>query len=176
MARDTPPDLRVEPPLLGDEATLLAAFLDFQRQTLEWKTAGLTPQQLATRAVPTSEITLLGLVRHLAAVETGWLIGFAGLPTDHWPDVDRNRDQQWQVDAAGVTQVEVDAAWATWRSAAEASRRVARQVPLHTEDTPRGRDTAFSLRWILLHLVEEYARHNGHADLLRENLDGAVGE
>ena len=67
----TPEDDRTEPPLTGDEGTLLTGFLRFHRQTLAWKCAGLTPQQLATRAVPTSELTLLGLVRHLAAVETG---------------------------------------------------------------------------------------------------------
>jgi uncharacterized damage-inducible protein DinB len=171
-----PEDHRVEAPLTGDETTLLAGFLDFQRQTLEWKCAGLTPQQLATTAVPTSELTLLGMVRHLAAVETGWLVGFAGLPFDIWPEVVRDRDEQWRVDPASVTAAEVDSAWTTWRSAADAVRQVVRQVPLDTEDRPWGRDEAFSLRWILLHLVEEYARHNGHADLIREAVDGATGE
>ena len=172
----TPPDTRTEIPLVGDETTLLTAFLELQRQTLEWKCAGLTPQQLATRTVPTTGLTLLGLVRHLAAVETGWLVGFGGLPTDLWPDVVRDRDEQFQVDPATVTQADVDAAWATWRAAAAAAREVARRLPLDTEDTPYGRDDAFSLRWILLHLLEEYARHVGHADLLREATDGATGE
>jgi uncharacterized damage-inducible protein DinB len=172
----TPPDTRTEPPPTGDEATLLSAFLDFQRSTLEWKCAGLTPEQLATRTVPTSALTLLGMVRHLAAVETGWLVGFGGLPLSLWPEVARDRDEQFQVDATTVTQAEVDAAWDTWRAAAEAVRSVVRQLPLDTEDTPFGRDDAFSLRWILLHLLEEYARHNGHADLLREAVDGATGE
>jgi Protein of unknown function (DUF664) len=81
----TPEDDRTEAPLTGDEVTLLTGFLEFQRQTLAWKCAGLTPQQLATRAVPTSDLTLLGMVRHLAAVETGWLVGFGGLPHDIGP-------------------------------------------------------------------------------------------
>ena len=81
----TPEDHRTEAPLTGDEVTLLTGFLEFQRQTLAWKCAGLTPQQLATRAVPTSDLTLLGMVRHLAAVETGWLVGFGGLPTTSGP-------------------------------------------------------------------------------------------
>ena len=172
----TPPDTRTEPPLLGDEATLVTAFLDFQRSTLEWKCAGLTPQQLASRSVPTSALTLLGMVRHLATVETGWLVGFGGLPFDLWPDVVRDRDEQFRVDPATVTQADVDAAWDTWRAAAEAAREVARRLPLATQDVPYGREDVVSLRWILLHLVEEYARHNGHADLLREALDGATGE
>ena len=171
-----PPDTRTEPPLVGDEVTLLTGFLELQRQTLEWKCAGLTPSQLATPSVPTTDLTLLGLVRHLAAVETGWLVGFGGLPVDRWPDVVRDRDEQFQVDPATVTQADVEAAWAAWRRAAEAVREVARQLPLETEDTPFGRDDVHSLRWILLHLVEEYARHVGHADLLREATDGATGE
>ena len=171
-----PPDTRTEVPLTGGEATLLTAFLDLQRQTLEWKCAGLTPQQLATPTVPTTDLTLLGLVRHLAAVETGWLIGFGGLPHDLWPEVVRDDDEHFRVDPATVTQADVDAAWATWRAAAAAAREVARRLPLDTEDTPYGHDDAFSLRWILLHLVEEYARHVGHADLLREATDGATGE
>ncbi|NEK56937.1 DinB family protein [Geodermatophilus sabuli] len=171
-----PEDVRTEPPLTGDEATLLTGFLDYQRQTLEWKCAGLTPRQLATTAVPTTDLTLLGMVRHLAAVETGWLVGFGGLPFDLWPDVIRDSDEHWRVDPATVTADEVDAAWATWRSAAEAVRQVARQLPLDTADRPWGREEECSLRWILIHLIEEYARHNGHADLIREAIDGATGE
>ncbi|WP_456599445.1 DinB family protein [Blastococcus sp. SYSU DS0616] len=176
MVTMAPPDHRTEPPLTGGEATLLTGFLEFHRQTLEWKCAGLTPEQLATRAVPTSELTLLGMVRHLAAVETGWLVGFGGLPHDLWPDVVRDRDEQWRVDPGIVTADDATRAWATWRAAADAVGGVARRLPLDTEDRPWGREDAFSLRWILLHLIEEYARHNGHADLIREALDGATGE
>ena len=163
-------------PLTGDEGTLLTGFLRFQRQTLAWKCAGLTPQQLATRAVPTSELTLLGLVRHLAAVETGWPVGFGGLPHDLWPDVVRDRDEQFRVDPGTVTQDDVDAARVTWHAVTEAVGTVVDRLPLDTADRPWGRDDEYSLRWILLHLVEEYARHNGHADLLREAIDGATGE
>ncbi len=172
----TPPDRRTEPPITADEATTLLGFLDFQRQTLEWKCAGLTPQQLATRAVPTSGVTLLGLVRHLAAVETGWLVGFGGLPYEMWPDVLRDRDEQFRVDPATVTPADVGSAWATWRAAAEAVGSVVQQLSLDATVRPWGRDDEFSLRWILVHLVEEYARHNGHADLIREALDGVTGE
>ncbi|MGY2084280.1 DinB family protein [Blastococcus sp. SYSU DS0539] len=171
-----PADHRTEPALTGDETTLLTGFLEYHRQTLEWKCAELTPRQLATPAVPTSELTLLGLVRHLAAVETGWLVGFGGLPHDLWPDVVREDDEQFRVDPDTVTADDVAAGWRTWRAAADAVGEVTRRLPLDTEDQPWGRDDTFSLRWILLHLVEEYARHNGHADLLREALDGATGE
>ena len=172
----TPVDDRSEAPLTGDEVTLLTGFLDFQRQTLAWKCAGLTPQQLATRAVPTSDLTLLGMVRHLAAVETGWLVGFGGLPFDRWPEVVRDRDEQFWVDPATVTGQDVETAWVTWRAVTAAVGRVVAELPLDTADRPWGQDDEFSLRWILLHLVEEYARHNGHADLLRESIDGRVGE
>jgi hypothetical protein len=172
----TPEDDRTEPSLTGDEVTLVTGFLKYQRETLAWKCAGLTPQQLATRAVPTSDLTLLGMVRHLAAVETGWLVGFGGLPHDIWPDVVRDRDEQFRVDLGTVTQADVDEAWATWHAVTEAVGKVVDQLPLDTVDRPRGRHDEYSLRWILLHLVEEYARHNCHADLLREAIDGATGE
>ncbi len=172
----TPVDDRSEAPLTGDEVTLLTGFLDHQRQTLAWKCAGLTPQQLATRAVPTSDLTLLGMVRHLAAVETGWLVGFGELPFDRWPEVVRNRDEQFRVDPATVTEQDVETAWATWRAVTDTVAEVVGQFPLDTVHRPWGQDDVFSLRWILLHLVEEYARHNGHADLIRESVDGATGE
>src|SRR5437868_5692315 len=120
-----PPDTRSAPPLTGAERVLLDSFLDFHRETLLWKCAGLTDDQLRARAVPTSTLSLLGLVRHRA-------------------EVDRIR-------------AEIGA------------------VPLDFEYTdPRGR--TYSLRWVYLHMIEEYARHNGHADLLREAIDGATGE
>jgi uncharacterized damage-inducible protein DinB len=172
----TPEDRRTDPPLVADETATVLGFLDWHRQTLARKCADLTPQQLATRAVPTSELTLLGLVRHLAAVETGWLVGFGGLPYDLWPDVVRDRDEQFSVDPATVTAADVSAAWAISREVAGAVRSVVGQLPLDTVDRPHGHDEDFSLRWILVHLVEEYARHNGHADLLREALDGVTGE
>jgi hypothetical protein len=122
----TPEDDRTEPSLTGDEVTLVTGFLKYQRETLAWKCAGLTPQQMATRAVPT----------HSA----------------------------------------LDDSFATWHAVTEAVGKVVDQLPLDTVDRPWGRHDEYSLRWILLHLVEEYARHNGHADLLREAIDGATGE
>jgi uncharacterized damage-inducible protein DinB len=172
----TPEDRRTDPPLTADEAATILGFLEYQRQTLAWKCADLTPEQLATRAVPTSEVTLLGLVRHLAAVEVGWLVGFGGLPFDIWPEVVRDEDEQWRVDPATVTAADVESAEATARAVADTVRSVVGQLSPDTTDRPWGRDDAFSLRWVLVHLVEEYARHNGHADLLREAIDGVTGE
>ena len=150
----TPEDDRTEPTHIGDEVTLLTGFLEYQRQTLAWKCAGLTPRQLATRAVPSSDLTLLGMVRHLAAVETGWLVGFGGLPHDMWPEVIRDRDEQFRVDPATVTRADVDAAWATWHAVGEAVGTVVDRLPLDTADRPWGRHDEYSLRWILLLLVE----------------------
>ncbi|MGX5655708.1 DinB family protein [Geodermatophilus nigrescens] len=171
-----PPDHRTEPPHMAPETATLLGFLDFQRQTLEWKCADLEPWQLATRAVPTSELTLLGMIRHLAAVEVGWLVGFCDIPPGIWPDVVRDRDEQFRVDPDTVTAADVGAAWATWRAAAAGVHRVVARVSLDASDRPWGRDDVYSLRWILVHLIEEYARHNGHADLIREALDGVTGE
>ena len=135
----TPEDRRTDPPLVADGTATVLGSLDRHRhrQTLAWTCADLTPQQLATRAVPTSELTPLELVRHLAA--------------------------------------DVSAAWAISREVARAVRSVG-QLPLDTVDRPHGHDEDLSLRWILVHLVEEYARHDGHADLLREAPDGVTGE
>ncbi len=172
----TPEDRRTDPPTVADEAATILGFLDHQRQTLAWKCAGLTPQQLATPAVPTSAVTLLGLVRHVAAVEVGWLVGFGGLPSGIWPEVLRDEDEQWGVDPATVTAEDVGSAQATAQAVADTVRSVVGQLSLDTADRPWGRDEEFSPRWILVHLVEEYARHNGHADLVREALDGVTGE
>jgi hypothetical protein len=135
------PDKRPEPSTTADERTLLTGFLDYQRQTLLLKCAGLTPEQLITRATPPSTLSLLGLVRHLTKVEAGWL--------------------QERFDGG-------DDAETVYGPAAELDAITARPH--------RRTGEHFSLRWILIHLIEEYARHNGHADLLREAIDGVVGE
>ncbi|MBO0708575.1 MAG: DinB family protein [Candidatus Dormibacteraeota bacterium] len=162
---------RVEPPTTGDERATLTAFLDYHRATLAWKCEGLTGEQLRQRAVPPSTLSLLGLVRHLAEVERGWFRrGFAGEElgilycTDEDPDADFER----------VDDAPVDDAFATWREECERSRAIVAAAP--SLDATFGTRSRRSLRWLLCHLIEEYARHNGHADLLRERLDGATGE
>jgi uncharacterized damage-inducible protein DinB len=169
----TPKDDRFEPPYLGDERTILEGFLRFHRETLLWKCAELRPEQLAARPLPTTVLSLLGLVRHLADVERGWFRrGFAGEdapPIYYDPVADRDRDIVPPPDADPAE------AFATFRREVGAAEAAARGHDLdETFVSSRGR--TISLRWLYVHMIEEYARHNGHADLLREAIDGGTGE
>jgi uncharacterized damage-inducible protein DinB len=167
-------DGRPEPPLTADERATLEGFLDFHRATLELKCRGLTPEQLAARSVPPSSISLLGLVRHLADVETGWFHRVA-TGTARTPQFYSDAEPDGDFDHATGTQDAVDEAFTAWREAVDESRAIGARTPLDaTFEHPRHGPT--SLRWVLVHMVEEYARHNGHADLLRERIDGVTGE
>jgi len=164
---------RAMPPLNADERTTLEGWLDFHRATLVLKCAGLDDAQAATAAVPPSGFSLTGLVQHLTEVERNWFRRvFAG--EDAPPIYDRQADPGGPdggfTVAAGAT---LDQALATWRSEVAASRERCADRPL--SDTGRFLDQDVSLRWIYVHLIEEYARHNGHADLVRERLDGTTG-
>ena len=151
-----------------------AQYLDHYRLTLELKCEGLTAAQLATRSVPPSTLSLLGLVRHLARVEHSWwrrvLEGQHDLPrlyrTDDDPDLDFN-------DAVGDDEVVADA-WSSWRAEIEHAREVYAALDLDALVDVHGEDV--EVRDIVVHLVEEYARHLGHADLLRECVDGRTGQ
>ena len=172
---DPADDPRPEPPGVGDERTLLTAFLRWQRETFVLKCQGLDAAQLATRAVPPSTLSLLGLVRHLADVERGWFR--RTMAGEDAPNRFRN-DEDGDFEGAVGDDAVVEEAWTAWREeVAYADDLVARTADLDTtsavEDAARG---ARSLRWILLHLIEEYARHLGHVDLLRERIDGALGQ
>jgi uncharacterized damage-inducible protein DinB len=162
---------RAEPPLAAQEREMLEAWLDFQRDTLAVKCDGLTEGQLRERAVPPSSVSLLGLVRHMAEGEHQWftmVLGGEQVPYPYYTDDNLDADFD-DVDGADVA-----AAFETWRSQCVGAReRVAAASSLDVIGTQDGRD--FSLRWIMIHIIEEYARHNGHADLLRERIDGAVG-
>lgn len=167
-------DERPEPPYAGDERSTLVGFLDFQRATLEWKCDGLSDEQLRHRSVPTSAMSLLGIVRHLAEVEQQWFrISLDGQdPSLHyWHRGPDGSDTDWEVETADVAD-----SFRVWREEVE----LARQVVADSESLERSFDHPYdgrvTLRWILTHMIEEYARHNGHADLLREAIDGAVGE
>ena len=166
-----PPDTRPQPPETGDERRLLDAFLDFHRATLLWKCDGLTDEQLRARAVPTSGLTLLGIVRHMTDVERGWF--FDHLPHEATPiyfTEDRPNDDFDALDSVPVAEV-----FARYEAELARIRAEIAAVPLDHEYTDhRGR--TFSLRWVYLHMIEEYARHNGHADLIREAIDGVTGE
>jgi uncharacterized damage-inducible protein DinB len=166
---------RPEPPTVADERPTLAGFLDFQRATLEWKCDGLDAEQLARRATPPSTLSLLGIVRHLAEVEWSWFDRFPmnGSRRDHYffTTDDLNRD----FDGARADPELVVEAFDKWHSAVAESRQVTADYDLAaTFVSPRGEH--ISLRWVLCHMIEEYARHNGHADLLREAIDGQTGE
>lgn len=164
-------DQRTTPSKVADDRVSLTSFLDYQRATLAMKCEGLTAEQLKERAVPTSGLSLLGLVRHAAEVERSWfrtvLSGEQGAAL--WPAVD-GVFGEFHVDDA-----DVDEAFTLWREACEGSRAVTDAFK-SLDDTVQFRGEVISLRYVLTHMIEEYARHNGHADLLRESVDGAVGE
>ena len=163
---------RIDPPYVADERAMLDAWLDYHRATLAWKCEGLDDAQLRQRAVPPSSLSLLGLVRHMADVERNWfrrVLGGEDVPGIYWSDDDPDGDFD-NVDTADVQE-----AFATWRAECEHARRAAAAAP-SLEATGLRRGEAVSLRWILVHMIEEYARHNGHADFLRERIDGTVGD
>jgi uncharacterized damage-inducible protein DinB len=163
---------RIDPPYVAGERAMLESWLEYHRATLAWKCEGLDDAQLRERAVPPSPLSLLGLVRHMADVERNWfrrVLGGEDVPGIYWSDDDLDGDFN-DVDTA-----EVQEAFATWRSECEHARRNAAAAD-SLDVTGQRRGEAVTLRWILVHMVEEYARHNGHADFLRERIDGAVGD
>ena len=165
--------MRTDPPFHGDERATLVGFLSYHRATLEMKCAGLDARALAERAVTPSTLSLLGLVRHLAEVERGWFRGvLAGHddPPLFFDDADPDAD----LNGAAADPALVDAAWAVWREEVAFADRFVESHDLgETGHDPR--HGPVSVRWVLVHMIEEYARHNGHADLLRERIDGATG-
>jgi uncharacterized damage-inducible protein DinB len=171
---------RPEPPHVADERATLLGFLDFQRATFAIKCADLTPDQLVLRASPPSTLSLLGLARHIADCERGWFREFAGEKGPGRDDVTPLffTDEELNLDFDGTVaeQAAVDEAFDAWRAEiAHAGEIVAAHSLDDTFTRPRKGDT-FTLRWVIVHMIEEYARHNGHADLLREAIDGTTGE
>ncbi|MGH3454504.1 MAG: DinB family protein [Nocardioidaceae bacterium] len=155
-----------------DERSLLIGYLRDYRLTLRMKCDGLDAEQMARRSVPPSTMSLLGLVRHLAKVEHSWfrrVMEGTEVPRIYWSEADRDLDFNEAVADPEV----VEDAWATWRAeVANAERFVDETADLGRMD-PKGE---IALREVLLHMIEEYARHCGHADLLRERIDGRVGQ
>jgi len=177
MFIDPDQDPRAEPLGQGSELATLTGFLDWYRQTLVLKCSGLDAAALATRSVEPSKMSLLGLVRHMADVERNWFRRFmAGQDAQDRFSSAQDRDGDW--DGATPDPAVVEQAWQAWREeVAFADQFVAAapglDLPGRREDRWRG---VLTLRWVLTHMVEEYARHIGHADLIRERLDGAVGQ
>jgi uncharacterized damage-inducible protein DinB len=175
---------RVDPPLRADEVATLRAFLDFHRDTFRWKCAGLTQEQLA-QPLPPSDMTLGGMMKHLAIVESSWFEStYAGgqyMPPFDTVDWDADRDWEWH-SAKDDSPQELRRLFddAVRRADAVIDAALAAGDGLDGESVKHSRhgegQGAFSLRWILVHMIEEYARHNGHADLIRESIDGETGE
>ncbi|MEU6267726.1 DinB family protein [Saccharopolyspora shandongensis] len=163
---------RAEPPRTGSELETLNAFLDWQRETLALKCADVPAAQLSARLVEPSGLSLHGLVRHLAGVERWWFrIQFAqeDVPLLYYSDDDPNQDFD---DLGG----DFAAALETWRAECARSREiVAAAASLDDTGIRRSTGEPISLRWVMFNLLAEYARHNGHADMLRERIDGATG-
>ena len=157
---------------LGDERTTLMEYVRTQRLTLEMKCADLGAEGMATRSVPPSTMSLLGLVRHMAGVEQAWFrLILAGQDVPRLWRTPDDRDADWN--GAVPDPTVVAEAWRAWREeCAFTNDFVAGAADLSVTDAKR----AISLREALLHLIEEYARHNGHADLIRERVDGRVGQ
>ncbi|WP_345023708.1 DinB family protein [Actinomadura keratinilytica] len=155
----------------GDERALLDSWLDFHRQTLLWKCGGLTEEQLKTRAAEPSDLTLLGLVRHMAEVERDWFrYRFAGERPGYLYVTDDDMDAEFTVDGA-----DAEADYAAYLAEIEAVRRTTAGRPLDETFVDPRRGVEMNLRFVYTTMIQEYARHNGHADLLRERIDGATG-
>ncbi|MGF1646879.1 MAG: DinB family protein [Kineosporiaceae bacterium] len=170
---------RIDPPAAAGEKDTLLAFLQFHRDTLLGKVDGLSAERLRTRST-VSSLTLAGLLKHLALVEESWLVErFLGLDIPQpWAEVDFDTDPEWEFRTA----LGDDPEWliARYRRAWERVDGIVADADLAALSAEEvridDRRERVSLRWILVHLIEETARHNGHADLLREAIDGATGE
>ena len=172
---------RPEPPIAGSEIETLLGFLDYQRATLEWKCRGLDSAGMSAR-VGASTMTLGGLLKHMALVEAGWFSrSLHGRDRgEPWDSVDWKTDPDWEFHSAANDSPEE--LFALWHGAVARSRELVAEAlatgagfdQLAARGWPDG--SVPSLRWIVVHMIEEYARHNGHADLLRESIDGETGE
>ncbi|MGH7759342.1 MAG: DinB family protein, partial [Candidatus Dormibacteria bacterium] len=160
-------------PPIPDERATLTAYLEAQRQVLAWKCRGLSDAQLKTRAVPPSRLSLLGLVRHMAEVERFWFR--RGLMAEKigslWNSPENRRAAFEEIEDADVA-----AAFAAWEEECQRARAILRDLPSLEEGFMDAHGWPCSARDMVNHMIEEYSRHNGHADLLRECLDGATGD
>ena len=170
-----------DPPLRADETTTLLTYLDYHRDTLRLKTEGLDAEQLST-TLPPSTMTLGGMLKHLALVESSWFNDvLMGRPeVEPWASVDWEADVDWDWHSAAADNPEelrrlFDETLAASDAIVQEALADGGLDRLSVRESRRG-EGAFSLRWILVHMIEEYARHNGHADLIRESIDGATGE
>jgi uncharacterized damage-inducible protein DinB len=166
---------RARPGLQVGEREMLTGWLEHHRAILVWKCEGLTDSQLRQRAVPPSSLSLLGLIRHMAGVERGWfrqvLLG------EDVPDL-YSTEEDPDADFSDVDGTDVAEAFSAFEKECDVARQTveaASDLDLLSNYRSQQTGEQFSLRWILTHMIEEYARHNGHADLLRERIDGTTG-
>ena len=165
---------REREPYTGPERQMLQGWLDWHRQTLLIKCAGLTAEQLKTASVEPSNLTLLGLLRHMTEVERWWFRMHAAntdMPFPYDPD-QTGQDFEALDGADAAANIEAYKQEIAHARAAVAGKQLDDVVPSHSDHPERTRD----IRWIYLHMIEEYARHNGHADLIRERIDGVTGD
>jgi hypothetical protein len=165
----TTSDPRVDPPRIGDDRSMLESWLDYWRASLLHKCAGLSGEQLVERSCPPSPMSLIGLVRHMVEMERGYAHRLADRDTPLLYCTDASPDGDFEDVSAGA----VEADLATFREHCDRSREILAGLSL---DDLFGRDQKYSVRWVHHYLIKEYARHLGHADLLRERIDGATGE
>jgi uncharacterized damage-inducible protein DinB len=167
------PDQDPDPAWNGDERTTLSGFLEDQRSTLAWKCRGLSDAQLKQPSVPPSSLTLLGLVRHMAEVERSWFRRrLAGEPIGQiWCTAD-----QPDADFDGVAAADVAEAFSIWEEECRSSRSILQGLDSLEVTFSTPRVPLMSARCMVNHMIEEYSRHNGHADLLRERIDGKTGD
>ncbi|HWM75239.1 MAG TPA: DinB family protein [Nocardioides sp.] len=168
---------RVPVPLAGDERTTLLAMLQWQRDTLRMKTEGLDAEQLDT-TLPPSDLTLGGMLKHMAYVEDWWFgVTLAGRPpATPFDDVDWEADDDWDWhSASGAPPEELRALFDRFVETSDQVITAATSLDDLAERRHRKTGEGISLRWMLVHMIEEYARHNGHADLIRQSIDGATG-
>ena len=159
---------------MGDDAAMLPPWLDYERATLLWKCELLEGDALVRRSVPPSTLSLLGIVRHMTLVEWAWFEHrFAGSDAPRPISTEQDRDAAWNDLDPALAMEDIE----RFQRQCDISREIVAVTQSMDEivaKPPRGR--AMSLRWIMVHMIEEYSRHNGHADFLRELIDGAVGE
>ena len=168
---------RIAPDLQADETTTLVAFLDYHRATFLGKIDGLTHEQMNVALTP-SDLTLASLTKHLALVDDSWFQErFVGVEVEPWASAPFDDDCDWEMHSAKNDSP--DDLLALYQAAVARSRATLADVEsldARSAVNDRSEGIPYSMRWILVHMIEETARHNGHADLIRQSIDGLVGE
>jgi uncharacterized damage-inducible protein DinB len=168
---------RIDPDLQADERTTLVAFLDYHRATFLGKIEGLTREQMNVALAP-SDLTLASLTKHLALVEDSWFQErFVGVEVEPWASAPFDVDRDWEMHSASDDSP--DDLVALYRAAiarSQATLNTVESLDARSAVNDRREGIPYSMRWILVHMIEETARHNGHADFIRQSIDGRTGE